>query len=205
VADIRVAVINASSDGVLADAAVQTAVAALQKQVTVDFAPIWGRAADLIFIPKGGQPPAGAWWLAILDTSDQASVQGYHDLTSEGLPLGKVFAQSDMQTGNQWTATASHELLEMLGDPDINLWAFPHADARVYRRYAHEVSDASEAQALGYAIDGVLASDFLFPACFEPFWRSASLTFAKQGHANRSSEILRGGHSLAFDVSSATG
>jgi hypothetical protein len=41
---------------------------------------------------------------------------GYHDLTNEGLPLGKVFAGSDMVNGYNWTVTASHELLEMLID-----------------------------------------------------------------------------------------
>jgi len=49
----------------------------------------------------------------ILDDSDQAGALGYHDLTSDGLPIGKVFAASDLKAGTSWTVTASHELLEM--------------------------------------------------------------------------------------------
>ncbi len=121
-ADIKVAVINASN--AVSDADVQGAVGALQTQVHRDFAPVWGIDADLEFVPPGTRPPPGTWWLAILDNSDQAGALGYHDLTSQGLPLGKVFAQSDIESGNNWTVTASHELLEMLADPGINLAAF---------------------------------------------------------------------------------
>jgi hypothetical protein len=41
-----------------------------------------------------------------------------------GFPIGKVFAASDLKAGTSWTVTASHELLEMLGDPNINLTVF---------------------------------------------------------------------------------
>ncbi len=161
-ANIKIAVINATSnDEVLTDAKAQSTVLALQKQVTNDFAPIWGIDAELSFVPRNGKPAAGAWWLVLLDTSDQATALGYHDLTADGLPLGKAFVTSDMQLGLQWTVTASHELLEMLADPDINLWAFPHSDALIDRLYSYEVCDACEADALGYLIDGTLVSDFL--------------------------------------------
>src|SRR5260370_29243052 len=87
---INVSVINACS--VLADSDVQPVVDALQKQVDNDFGPAWGVAAKLNFVPQGGSPPAGSWWLLILDDSDQAGALGYHDLTSEGFPLGRSFA-----------------------------------------------------------------------------------------------------------------
>src|SRR5213594_2301364 len=140
---IKVAVINAST--VLKDADAGKAVPALQAQIHNDFAPAWGVDADLVFIPKGSEPPAGAWWLAILDNSDQAGALGYHDLTDEGLPLGKVFAASDITYGYEWTVTASHELLEMLADPDINLTVFVQSDATRGLIYMHEVCDACEA------------------------------------------------------------
>ncbi len=74
-ANIRVAVINAST--ILSDAQVKAAIAAFQTQVHRDFAPAWGIDADLIFVPKGGTPAAGSWWLTILDDSDQAGALGY--------------------------------------------------------------------------------------------------------------------------------
>jgi hypothetical protein len=78
--------------------------------------------------------------------------------------LGKVFAGLDIQSGGSWTVTLSHELLEMLADPWIN-WCAQGPDGKVY---ALEVCDAVEADELGYQIDGVLVSDFITPAWFEP-------------------------------------
>lgn len=120
-ANIQIAVINSSKT--LTDGQVQSAVPALQTQMHRDFAPVWGIDADLVFVLTGQQPAANAWWLVILDNSDQTGALGYHDLTPQGLPLGKIFAGTDLQYGEQWTVTASHELLEMLGGPDINLTA----------------------------------------------------------------------------------
>jgi len=37
--------------------------------------------------------------------------------TSEGTPLGKVFAGLDLRSGSSWTVTLSHKHLEMLTDP----------------------------------------------------------------------------------------
>ncbi|UIF89492.1 hypothetical protein KAF44_29135 (plasmid) [Cupriavidus necator] len=47
----------------------------------------------------------GTWWLVILDDSDQANAYGYHDVTNDGLPLGKVFAKADMLNNKKWTIT----------------------------------------------------------------------------------------------------
>src|SRR5437870_13683909 len=100
---INVAIINAST--VLRDSVVKSAVPALQTQVHRDFASAWGIDADLVFVPKSSSPPAGAWWLVVLDNSDVAGALGYHDLTDQGMPLGKVFAGTDITYGLQWTIT----------------------------------------------------------------------------------------------------
>ena len=204
-ATIKIAVINATSDLVLSDAEAAPAVNALQKQVTSDFAPVWGTDADLTFVPRGQTPPAGSWWLSLLDSSDQANALGYHDLTSEGLPLGKAFVKTDKDEGLAWTVTASHELLEMLGDPDINLWAFPRPDATTGRLYAYEVCDACEADELGYTIDTTLVSDFVYPAWFESFRLPGSTQFDKQGHVREPFAILQGGYALVYDIGSGSG
>jgi hypothetical protein len=201
--DIKIAVINASK--ALTDKKVEAAVPALQTQVHRDFAPAWGIDADLTFVPKGKKPPQGSWWLVILDTSDQAGALGYHDLTKEGLPLGKVFAQSDIQYGYQWTVTASHELLEMLGDPDINLTAFVQPNAKTGTLYAYEVCDACEADSFGYKINGTLVSDFIYPAWFESFRKKGSTQFDYGKHIHEPFQLLAGGYIGVFDVKSGTG
>lgn len=161
---IKVAIINEST--VVKDADVLACVLALQVQVTRDFCPAWNINAQLNFHPSK-IAPEDAWQLVILDDSDQADALGYHELTAGGLPLGKVFAGSDIQAGTSWTVTASHELLEMLADPDINeVSEVDNADGSI-TFYAKEVCDAVEADALGYTIDGVNVSDFVYPAWFE--------------------------------------
>ena len=96
---------------------------ALQTQVSRDFAPIWGVDAELSFVPTGGRGPKDQWWIVLLNTSDEAGDLGYHDLTNAGQPLGKVFVKSDLEAKTSWTSTVSHELIEMLGDPDLTLCA----------------------------------------------------------------------------------
>ena len=199
----QISVINEST--VLADADVVPVVAALQKQVTNDFGPVWGTAAQLTIVPKGNQPPSGSWWLVLLDDSDQANALGYHDLTTEGLPLGKVFAASDLKAGSSWTVTASHELLEMLGDPNINLTVFVQNTNTAGLLYAYEVCDACEDDSLGYKIDNVLLSDFVYPAWFESFRSEGSTQFDRMNRLHNPFELLSGGYIGMFNVTSGGG
>jgi len=105
----------------------------------------------------------------------------------------------------QWTVSASHELREMLGDPDINLWAFPHMDAQGNRLYAYETCDACQADALGYVIDGTLVSGFLYPAWFELFRLPGSTQFDRQSRILEPFQIPPGGYSLVYDIRTGTG
>ncbi|WP_374349537.1 hypothetical protein, partial [Chitinimonas sp.] len=168
---IKIAIINAST--MVNDADATAVVAALQTQVSRDFAPAWGIDATLRLVPKGGKPEKGEWWLTLLDDSDQASALGYHDLTKSGLPSGKVFVKSSQSSHVHWSVTASHEVLEMLVDPNINLTVFEQS-SKGSRLYAYEVCDACEGDDYAYKIDGVLVSDFVYPAWFESFRKKGS-------------------------------
>jgi hypothetical protein len=203
VAEIKVAVINAST--VRTDAAVQAAVPALHTQVHRDFLPAWGVDADLTFVPKDHQPPGGMWWLSILDNTDQAGALGYHDVTSEGLPLGKVFAGTDKQYGLSWTVTASHELLEMLGDPDINLSAFVQTGYNTASLYSYEVCDPCEMDEQGYEINGVKVSDFVYPSWFEGFRQPGSTQFDHQKQINAPLKLLPGGYCSVMEIPTGLG
>ncbi len=202
-AEIQIAVINAST--AVSDDEVRAAAAALQIQVRRDFAPVWGIDADLTVVPRGGTPGAGAWWLVILDTSDSAGALGYHDLTPEGLPLAKVFAQSALKLGYQWTVTASHELLEMLADPDVVLTAFVEATRSTGTLYAYEVCDACEADQFGYAIQGTQVSDFVHPAWFESFRQPGSTQFDHESRIRQPFGLLAGGYIGVYDVKAGGG
>jgi hypothetical protein len=200
---IQISVINEST--VLADADVVPAVAALQKQVTNDFRPVWGTDAELTIVPKGDQPAAGNWWLVLLDDSDQANALGYHDLTTEGLPIGKVFAASDLKTGTSWTVTASHELLEMLGDPNINLTVFVQNGDTVGVLYAYEICDACEDDSLGYQVDNILLSDFVYPTWFESFRTEGSTQFDRMNKIQTPFQLLVNGYIGTFNVTAGSG
>lgn len=200
---IQITVINEST--IVSDTDLAPTVAALQKQVTNDFRPVWGTDAELTIIPKSTQPPAGSWWLVILDDSDQANALGYHDLTSEGLPIGKVFAASDLKAGTSWSVTASHELLEMLADPNINLTVFVQNANTAGMLYAYEVCDACEDDGLGYRIDNILVSDFVYPAWFEGFRTEGSAQFDRQNRMQKPFELLFGGYIGVFDVTAGSG
>ncbi len=204
-ANIQVSVINSST--VLTDDQVNSAVPDFQTQVHRDFYSAWGVDADLTFVPGGQNPAAGSWWLVILDNSDQAGALGYHDYTNQGLPIGKVFAGSDMQYGYQWTVTASHELLEMLGDPDINLAAAAPdlGQGNPTAFYAYEVCDACEADPYGYKINSTLVSDFVFPAWFESFRQPNSAQFDYQKQITQPFQLLSGGYIGVLNLTGGEG
>lgn len=201
--NIQIAVINQST--VLTDADVSAAVPALQAQIHRDFAPAWGIDADLTFVGGGAQPAAGQWWAVVLDNSDQAGALGYHDLTSEGLPVGKIFAGTDAQYGSKWTVTASHEILEMLGDPDINQTVFAQSSDTAGILYAYENCDACESDPYGYDIDGVTVSDFVYPAWFETFRQPNSTQFDYQKQITAPFQLLPGGYIGTYNVTSGSG
>jgi len=202
-ATTQISVINEST--VLTDAEVTPVVVALQQQVTNDFRPVWGVDAELKMIPQGVPATPGTWWLVILDDSDQAGALGYHDLTPDGLPIGKIFAASDLKAGTSWSVTASHELLEMLADPNINLSAFVQNANTSGTLYAYEVCDACEDDRFGYQINNVLVSDFVYPAWFESFRAQGSTQFDRGNQIQNPLQLLAGGYIGVFSVTDGSG
>ncbi len=204
-ADIEIAVINENT--VVAEPELAAAVPALQTQVHRDFAKAWGIDADLHFVPKGQIPAQDTWWLTILDDSDRAETVGYHELTPEGRPHGKVFTRSDQSLNIPWTVTASHELLEMLADPNAHLAVFVQPQAYASFLYAYEVCDPCEARAFWYTIDTgvkqVHVSDFVFPAWFEPL-PTGSTQFDQGGYIAAPFQLLPGCHMDVYDISRCT-
>ena len=160
--NIKIAIINEST--AVTDKEISSAVGAFQKQVTADFAPIWGMTADLAAVHNGKQPPPNAWQLVILDNADQADALGYHDVTPAGFPLMKVFAVTAQQDGVSWTSVASHELLEALADPYIDSTVFVETDNTGGRLWPMEICDPVEGDL--YRIGTVEVSNFVTPQWF---------------------------------------
>ncbi|MDQ6744315.1 MAG: hypothetical protein M3Z97_15600, partial [Candidatus Dormibacteraeota bacterium] len=130
---------------------------ALQTQVVRDFQPVWDESAS-VTVASTSQIPSGAWAIRIVDDSPELGVHN----DEQGHPFAVVRATSD------WTITASHELLEMLVDPegdrvvegtDIDP---DHRGRRV--QYLMEVCDAC--QVYDYPVGTVPVSDFVTPDYF---------------------------------------
>ena len=188
---LHIAVINHST--VISDAEIKKCLPAFQKQLDRDFAPAWGICAKLHF---GIRVIPHTWVLGVFDDADQAGALGYHDVSSLGTPLGKVFAKTTMDDGGLWTVTFTHELLEMLVDPWIVASAL---DDQRGRFYALEICDAVEADRLGYDIDGVRVTDFVLPGFFEASIDTGEkLSFC--GHVSKPYEIAPGGYLSYLDL-----
>ena len=79
---ISVAIVNLSTQ--LSDQEVRTVADALAVQLDRDVKPSWGWTAALSVVPRGVEPPAGAWQLQLVDVSDREGASGYHDVTPTG-------------------------------------------------------------------------------------------------------------------------
>ena len=114
-------------------------IATLQKYNDICFSPVWGTPCKLIV---SDVVKKGTWGMVFLNDADAANALGYHDLTKDGFPLSKIFTKTTIQSGEKVSVTASHELVEMLIDPAIQMIA----SAPKGLMYAYEVADAVEAE-----------------------------------------------------------
>jgi len=193
-----IAVVNVST--VLTDRQLTPAITAIQLQVTRDFGPVWLLGANVRQIFKGQVVPLGCWVMFIMDDSDQADTLGYHDITADGLPIGRVFAKTDMHYGLSWSVTLSHEVLEVLVDPYCSAVVFSQNTNTTGVLYPYEVCDAVEADALAYSIYGTKVSDFVTPAWFDDFRAPNSTKFSFGDHVHAPFQLARGGYISQFVV-----
>ncbi|MGH9493895.1 MAG: hypothetical protein ACRD3B_02760, partial [Candidatus Sulfotelmatobacter sp.] len=115
------------------------------------------------------------------------------------------FADSDLKSGTSWTVTASHELLEMLADPNINLTVFSQSTNAAGTLYAYEVCDACEDDSFGYEINGITVSDFVYPTWFEDFRTPGSAQFDFRNQIQSPFDLLKNGYIGLFNVTAGSG
>jgi hypothetical protein len=182
----RIAIVSEVPALTLAE--LEPVVAALQKQIDDDFAPIWGVAAEIIAVAPGQAPPAGAWTLTVKGHFEAHGMSGLH-YDTDGNPWAVIAHGSD------WTLAASHELLEMLVDPladRIISGPSPHGEKNEVHILV-EVCDPCQEANFAYEIDGVSVSDFLTPSYYEPD-APAGTRFSFQGSITAPFQLLEGGY-----------
>ena len=154
-------------------------------------APVWNTPARLV---ESTDYVKGCWAMAFLDDADAPGALAYHNLTPDGLPQSKVFVRTTLQDGQLVSVSASHELVEMLVDPAINLLSTgPDPKAM----YAYESADPVEE--LSFPVRGIQMSDFVHPAYFEAFHgANDGVAFDHMRRVKRPFEILPGGYQSVF-------
>ena len=131
--------------------------------------------------------------MVFLDDADQPGALAYHDLTPDGLPQSKVFVKTTFKNKDLVSVSASHELVEMLVDPAINLMSTgPDSKAT----YAYESADPVEE--LNFPVNRIAMSDFVYPSYFEDFHKPGSVKFDHLGRVKKPFEILKGGYQIIF-------
>ena len=205
-----ISVINHAS-AEITDAELQQVLRAVNRQIEGDFAPYWSLAATLRLEGKSGKQPSkqsladmrGDAVLYLWDRADVDDALGYHDMTNRGVPFGIVFTELSEAMGEHWSVTLSHEALELIGDPEINLLVMgPHPKdpgRDVFHWY--EMCDAVQDES--YEIDGVKVSNFVLPLYFtggdEKGGRNDFLSQSHGGKALTSFGINPGGYVGFFD------
>jgi hypothetical protein len=180
----HIALVSETSTTDFAELAVVAA--ALQKQVTRDFGPIWGVEANVAAYSKLEHLPLDYWPLIVKDDLPRPEAAGYHN-DDLGEPYALILRTDD------WSVTASHEMLEMLADPwGRHMVAGPspqHADRRV--KFLVEVCDPCPD--VSYEVNGIAVSDFYTPRFFDPV-RVPSVRYSFMGSITEPRQILKGGY-----------
>jgi hypothetical protein len=189
--------------------------AAVQKQITRDFIPIWGvRAtldtfADLESVPNDYYPVVvfgdpdelvgqlesiiGPEYTArLVDDFERNRMTGMHLNAFTRQPFALV------NLSDAWSVTISHEVLEMIADPYGNrLIAAAHPVDKTQRvKYLVEVCDPC--QTVWYPVNGVPVSDFYTPRYFDPVGIEGG-RYSFTGEIQRPLEILPGGYVTWID------
>jgi hypothetical protein len=173
---------------------------ALQSFIDDHVAPVWGTPARLV---KGMDFVKGAWAIVFLDDADQTISQGTkladHDLTPEGLPLAKIFVRNAILSDEFVSVAASHELVEMLVDPAINMMTTGpvfRGLGKSHVMYAYESADPVEES--NFKVKGVPMCNFVYPSYFEAFRKPNSTQFDHMKKITRPFQILAGGYQIVF-------
>jgi hypothetical protein len=189
--------------------------AAVQKQVTRDFAPLWGIRATVNAFENLGDVPNDYHPVVLFGDPDEFLGQLEFEIGNvnaarlvEQFAAGRVagihvnaFTRQPfalIQAADDWSVVVSHEVMEMLADPYGNrLIAARHPidpDERV--KYLLEVCDPC--QTVGYTVNGWKVSDFYTPRYFDPV-RNAAAFYSFTGAVESPLHILDGGYVTWID------
>jgi hypothetical protein len=161
--------------------------AALDKQVTRDFGPLWGILATVDPVLSFEDIPVAFWPIIIRGRKHVRGADGFH---CDG--RGQTYALVTLT--DSWSLTAGHECLEMLADPfGDRVVPGPSLKWRGGRvSYLVELCDPPESEEFAYTVNDVLVSDFITPSYYSPE-RSSCARYSFTGAIERPRQVLEGG------------
>jgi hypothetical protein len=168
-----ISVIN-HSNGDVSDEKLEEYIRAINRKITEDFEPYWSFGGKLRLEGRSGTQPdkqnpadmRGDAIIYVWDKVDVPGALGYHDANFRGIPYGVVFTEISNQLNEDLSVTLSHEALEMLGDPEVNLLVGGPHPGQPNKAVFHWFEMCDAVQAETYEIDGVQVSNFVLPLYF---------------------------------------
>lgn len=208
-----ISVVN-HTHGRLKDEDVLHAIRAINTQITEDFEPYWSMGARLRLErrterrpdPKTGADLRGDAIIYLWDKIAPDDALGYHDKTDGGLPYGFVFTELADQLHEDWRTTLSHEVLELIADPEANLLVRgPGPNGKnAIAYYWYEMCDPVQDET--YMIGDVPVCNFVLPLYFtsghETHGRNDFLGRPHNGRTLSSFEVNPGGYLGYYDPDS---
>ena len=183
---LHIALVSITKDVTLAQLA--PVAAAIQKQVSRDFGPMWNVEATVDAFDKLEDVPIGYWHVLLRDELPSGAA-GLHKRDDNKQPFALVALTTN------WPVFMSHEVLEMLVDPQGNLTragnSLKSSQGRV--EYLIEVCDPCQASKFAYSVNSVMVSDFYTPQYFDPV-KSNGVRYSFCGQVRGPREVLDGGY-----------
>jgi hypothetical protein len=188
---LHIALVSSTKEVSLAQLAPVSA--AIQKQISRDFGPMWNVEATVDAFDTLEDVPIGYWHVLLQDELPNGAA-GLHKRDDNKQPFALVALT------NNWPVFMSHEVLEMLLDPLGTLTragnSLKSGQGRV--EYLVEVCDPCQASKFAYSVNSVLVSDFYTPNYFDPV-KSSGVRYSYSGQVHGPREVLDGGYLSWFD------
>lgn len=170
---------------------VERTAAAVQKQITRDFGPVWGSYALVDTFASFDDVPSVYWPIFIEEALEDGEVGIHRD--RRGQPYARLRA------GDLWSITASHFALEMLANPYgrhfiSGPWPFDPG-----RHVDYLVEVCKPCGHVPYTLNGLAVCDFVTPYFYmrEP---PAQARFSYTGAVERPFQVLPHGHMTWYEA-----
>lgn len=162
------------TNGKVTDEELQKVIRAINRQIKEDFEPYWSLGATLRLEGRSEKNPSkltlpdlrGDAIIYLWDKTDTDNALGYHDQNARGIPYGFVFFDLAKKLGEPWSVTLSHEALELIADPEVNLLVMGPHPSKPNKNVFHWYEMCDAVQSESYEIDHVKVSNFVLPLYF---------------------------------------